>query len=99
MSGREDGAVAPVMLVALRLIQGFSEGGESTTSIVFMIERSLPKQRGLLGSIGTMGAFAGVMLGSAVGTLVASRMPPETLLAWAGASRSSPGSRPDWSAT
>lgn len=76
------GAAAAVLMVLLRLMQGLSVGGEFTTSVVFMVERSADGRRGLMGAFGAAGAFAGVMLGSAVGTLVAWKMPTQALLAW-----------------
>lgn len=76
------GATASVLIVLLRLIQGLSVGGEFTTSVVFMVERSGDGRRGLMGAFGAAGAFAGVMLGSAAGTVVAWKMPTAALLAW-----------------
>jgi MHS family proline/betaine transporter-like MFS transporter len=78
----EIGATAAVLMVLLRLMQGLSVGGEFTTSVVFMVERSAQGRRGLMGAFGAAGAFAGVLLGSAVGTLVAWKMPTQTLMAW-----------------
>jgi len=76
------GALAAVLIVLLRLVQGLSVGGEYTTSVVFLIEQAEEGRRGLMGALGVGGAYAGVMVGSAVGTLVAWRMPTAALLAW-----------------
>jgi MHS family proline/betaine transporter-like MFS transporter len=76
------GVIAPILLVVLRLIQGLSVGGEYTTSVVFMVEGSAHNRRGLLGAFGAAAAFAGVMLGSAVGAIVAALMSPAALVAW-----------------
>jgi MHS family proline/betaine transporter-like MFS transporter len=76
------GNLAPILMVVLRLIQGLSVGGEYTTSVVFLVEQAPAGKRGLNGAIGVGGAFAGAMLGSAVGTLVAWNMPTRHLLAW-----------------
>jgi MFS transporter, MHS family, proline/betaine transporter len=76
------GITATILMIVLRLIQGLSVGGEYTTSVVFMVERCPSSRRGLVGAFGTSGAFAGVMLGSAVGTLVASLMPQASLMLW-----------------
>ncbi|HYL60205.1 MAG TPA: MFS transporter [Candidatus Acidoferrales bacterium] len=76
------GVTASILMVVLRLIQGLSVGGEYTTSVIFMIEGCPNTRRGLMGAFGTSGAFAGVMLGSAVGTLVAYSMPIAALHAW-----------------
>jgi MHS family proline/betaine transporter-like MFS transporter len=76
------GITASIMLVVLRLIQGLSVGGEYTTSVVFMVERCRQHQRGLMGAYGSFGAYAGVMLGSAVGVLVTTVLPREAVHAW-----------------
>ncbi len=78
---RQIGVVAPILVVVLRLIQGLSVGGEFTTSVVFMIEHA-GSRRGVMGALGTSGAFAGVLLGSAVGALTAWLMPLDALMAW-----------------
>ena len=79
---RQIGVTASVLMVVLRLVQGLSVGGEYTTSVIFMVEGCPGSRRGLMGAFGTSGAFAGVMLGSAVGALVAWAMPPAALHAW-----------------
>ena len=76
------GALAAVLMVLLRLVQGLSVGGEYTTSIVFLIEQANEGKRGVMGAYGVCGAYGGVMLGSAVGTAVAWHMPTAHLLAW-----------------
>ena len=76
------GVIAPVLLVVLRLVQGLSVGGEYTTSVVFLIEGSLTRRRGLMGAFGAAAAFMGVMLGSGVGAIVAATMSPAALTQW-----------------
>jgi len=76
------GVIAPVLLVVLRLVQGLSVGGEYTTSVVFLIEGSLTKRRGMMGAFGAAAAFMGVMLGSAIGAIVAATMSPVALTDW-----------------
>src|SRR5205823_12514489 len=61
------GAAAAVLLVALRMIQGVSVGGEYTTSVVFLVEGAAAHRRGLAGSWPVFGAVAGILLGSAIG--------------------------------
>ncbi len=79
---KQIGVTASVLMVALRLVQGLSVGGEYTTSVIFMVEGCPNSRRGLMGAFGTSGAFAGVMLGSAVGAFVAWLMPAGALHAW-----------------
>jgi MFS transporter, MHS family, proline/betaine transporter len=76
------GISASVLMVVMRLIQGLSVGGEYTTSVVFMVEHADDSRRGVVGAFGAAGAFAGVLLGSTVGTVVAFLMPQATLEAW-----------------
>jgi MFS transporter, MHS family, proline/betaine transporter len=76
------GIASSVLLVLLRLAQGISVGGEYTTSIVFVVERSVPRRRGLMGTWCLFGVCAGTLLGSAVGTLLTSVLPRETMRAW-----------------
>ena len=60
------GLAAPILLILLRMLQGLAVGGEYTSSIVFLIEHSPPKHRGFIGSFSPMGAFGGLLLGTAV---------------------------------
>jgi len=76
------GLAAPIMLLLLRMIQGLSVGGEYTTSIIYMVEHCNPKRRGLVGSFASLGTNAGILLGSAFGSLLAASMSAEDLLTW-----------------
>lgn len=76
------GVTASVSLVLLRLAQGISVGGEYTTSIVFVVERSAPQRRGFMGTWCLFGTCAGTLLGSAIGTLLTSVVPREAMRAW-----------------
>lgn len=76
------GTLAPVLLVILRMAQGLAVGGEFTTSIVFLVESAASNRRGFVGSWGPFGATAGILLGSAVGSLVSALLPQETIDAW-----------------
>lgn len=64
------GWFAAALLVLLRLLQGFSVGGEFTGSITFLVEAAPPGKRGLFGSWTTFGVIGGMLLGSGVGTLI-----------------------------
>jgi MHS family proline/betaine transporter-like MFS transporter len=79
---RRIGIAAPILMVMLRLTQGLSAGGEYTTSIVFLAERSVHRRRGLTASVGLFGSIAGGMLGSAVGAILSLAMSAEQLGAW-----------------
>ncbi|GJF08853.1 MFS transporter [Mycolicibacterium cyprinidarum] len=58
------GIWAPVLMVLLRMIQGFSTGGEYGGAATFMAEYSPPRRRGLLGSFLEFGTLAGFSLGA-----------------------------------
>ena len=53
------GVAAPVLLVTMRLIQGFSVGGEFTGSMVYTTEASSPLIRGLVSSSTAVGVTIG----------------------------------------
>lgn len=76
------GAWASASLVALRMIQGISVGGEYTTSVVFLVESAKPEHRGLAGSWSTVGATLGTLMGSAVGALVSNLFAREFIETW-----------------
>ena len=76
------GAMAPVLLLALRLLQGISVGGEQAAAGVFLSEAAPPRRRGLLASLSVVGATLGTLLGSAVGASVASLLSPQDMADW-----------------
>ncbi|PKP92595.1 MAG: MFS transporter [Alphaproteobacteria bacterium HGW-Alphaproteobacteria-16] len=55
---------APLLLVVLRMIQGFSTGGEYGGAATFMAEYSPDDKRGLCGSFLEFGTLAGFSLGA-----------------------------------
>lgn len=60
------GVLAPILLIVLRVIQGFSTGGEYGGAATYLAECANDRKRGFLGSFlefGTLGGFVG---GSAV---------------------------------
>lgn len=76
------GVAAPILLTALRMIQGLSVGGEATTSIVFLVERAPAGRRGLVGSLASLAANGGFLMGSAVGAAFAALLPADALADW-----------------
>lgn len=76
------GAVAPVLLVAMRLLQGLSVGGEYTTASVMLAERAAPGRRGLITALVPMGCNAGTLLGSLVTAIIAMVLSHADLVAW-----------------
>ena len=88
------GVAAPILLVILRIVQGFSLGGEFTGSMVYTTERLPP---GGPAPYSTAGTTLGFILGSASAWLVNVSSAPSRRRRGAGASRSSPASACAWS--
>lgn len=76
------GVMAPILLIALRMIQGLSVGGEYSSSIVYIVEHAPPERRGLWGSFSPMGAFGGLFLGTAVCIIVGGALGAEAMADW-----------------
>ena len=76
------GILAPLLLTTLRLIQGFSVGGEYPSSISYLIEHSHKNKKGFTGSLALMGAGIGWLLGSWVSAMISSVCTSEQLLSW-----------------
>ncbi len=75
------GVLAPILLVVLRIIQGFALGGEWGGAVLMAVEHSPPGRRGFYGSWPQTGAFAGLLIST--GVLAAfSSLPEEQFLAW-----------------
>jgi len=64
------GIAASFLLIALRLIQGLSVGGEFSGSVTYMVEMAPKNRRGLAGSWANVGSTAGLLLGSGAATAV-----------------------------
>jgi len=75
------GVWAPVLLVFLRLVQGFGLGGEYGGAALLTIEHAGEGQRGLWGSIPQAAASGGILLATGTFALV-SRLPKEALMSW-----------------
>lgn len=60
------GMWAPVLLVFLRMVQGFSTGGEYGGAATFMAEYAPSRRRGYLGSYLEFGTLAGFSLGASL---------------------------------
>ncbi len=64
------GMLAPVLLVLVRIVQGFAAGGEWGGAALIGIENAPDDRRGLWGSFTSVGIGIGTVLGIAVFTLV-----------------------------
>ncbi len=76
------GLGAPIAILALRLIQGFSTGGEYGGAATFIAEYSPTKRRGFFGSFLELGTLAGYVLGNAVVLTVTLSLSAEQVEAW-----------------
>jgi len=76
------GMAAPLLLVSMRLIQGFSVGGEFTGSMVYTTESSSPPTRGLISSSTAAGVTIGFILGSGSAWLVNASLTREEVAVW-----------------
>ena len=76
------GVAAPVLLVVLRLIQGFSLGGEYTGSMVYTTEKASPMMRGIISSSTAVGTTLGFILGSASAWAVNAALPSEAVASY-----------------
>ncbi len=76
------GVWAPVLLIALRLVQGIGIGGEWGGAVLMMVENARPTQRGLFGSLVQSGSPFGVLASIAVFSLVSASMSDADFLAW-----------------
>ena len=77
------GVWASVLLVAVRLLQGFAAGGESSGSTALLLEYSPSNRRGLVTSFIDVFGFMAFLAGAALGLFLTTVLGEETLLAWA----------------
>src|SRR5687767_8916520 len=75
------GPWAAVLLVLLRVAQGFGVGGEWGGAVLMAVEHAPPGRRGYYGSWPQIGVPAGLLLSTGVFTYFSS-MPDEAFLAW-----------------
>ncbi|MEW2388444.1 glycine betaine/L-proline transporter ProP [Streptomyces venezuelae] len=76
------GVWAPVLLLAARLVQGFSTGGEYAGASTFIAEYAPDKKRGFLGSWLEFGTLAGYIGGAGLVTLMTALLSSDDLLSW-----------------
>jgi len=76
------GIWAPLLLMFLRLVQGFGLGGEYGGAALMTIESAPQKRRGFLGSLPQAAASVGIMLATGVFALCNHLLTPEQFLSW-----------------
>jgi MFS family permease len=76
------GLLAPALLVALRLIQGFAVAGEISGASSMILEHAPFGRRGFFASFSLQGVQAGQILAAAIFLPLAAYMPDEAFNAW-----------------
>jgi metabolite-proton symporter len=76
------GIWAPILLLVLRLLQGFGIGGEWGGAVLMAVEHSPANRRGFYGSWPQIGVPAGLLSANLVFLLVNRSMSEEAWLAW-----------------
>ena len=73
------GPAAPLLVIAWRLVQGFSVGGEVGASLAYLVEAAPPERRGLYSSLQPMTADAAAFCAGLVGVALSSTLTPVQL--------------------
>lgn len=76
------GAAAPILLIFLRLLQGFAVGGEWGGAILMVAETAPPRLRGFWTSWPQVGAPAGNLLAAGVFAIATATLTEAQFLAW-----------------
>jgi MHS family alpha-ketoglutarate permease-like MFS transporter len=76
------GIAAPLLIVAMRLLQGFSAGGEFQIAIAFLNEHAPSRNRALAASPQLISIGLAVLASTAVASLTTRYIPPDALASW-----------------
>ncbi|WP_157644289.1 MFS transporter [Bradyrhizobium sp. WSM2793] len=76
------GALAPILLLLLRILQGMAVGGEWGGAVLMAVEFAPVGRRGLWGSFPQVGPSAGILLGTASFSLVSLFVSEADFLIW-----------------
>jgi MFS family permease len=76
------GIAAPLLLLALRILQGAAIGGEAPGAWVFVSEHVSPRHRNLACGTLSLGLLGGILLGSLVASALDALMDETQLMAW-----------------
>ncbi|QEO14378.1 MHS family MFS transporter [Agromyces intestinalis] len=76
------GIAAPLLLVFLRILQGFSAGGEWGGAALMAVEHAPKGRRGFFGAYPQIGVPVGMILATFTLWVLTSSMSPEAFLAW-----------------
>ncbi|MFE3598724.1 MFS transporter [Streptomyces sp. NPDC059142] len=76
------GILAPILLVALRLVQGFGAGAEIAGATVMLAEYAPARRRGLVSSLVSLGTNSGTLAASGLWAILLGVLSEEQLLSW-----------------
>ena len=76
------GALAPVLLVVLRLVQGFAVGGEWGGAVLISVEHAPESKRGFYGSFPQLGVPLGLVASNALFLVLAAALPTGAFGEW-----------------
>ncbi|NRB11015.1 MAG: MFS transporter, partial [Rickettsiaceae bacterium] len=79
---KDIGIAATILMVIIRMTQGFSMGGAVTGSMSFIIEHTEKKYRGLFGSIPMFCICIGILLGSVISYFTKFFLAEEAFYQW-----------------
>src|SRR3974390_1704761 len=79
--GRKPVLVAPLLLVAMRVIQGLGAGAEYGGAVIYLVENAPAHRRGFWGSFAPLGVSIGNLLAAGAFALV-TPLPREALMSW-----------------
>jgi metabolite-proton symporter len=79
---QQAGVLAPILLVVMRLIQGFGAGAEYGGAVILLVEYAPPGKRGFWGSWAPTGVTVGNLLAAAVFYVISTTLTREQLLSW-----------------
>ncbi|HET8604789.1 MAG TPA: MFS transporter [Marmoricola sp.] len=76
------GLLAPVLLLLVRVVQGFSASGEYAGASAFLVEYAPPGRRGLYASVVPASTASGLLLGSLLAALLTGVLSEPALHSW-----------------
>lgn len=76
------GVAAPLLLIALRILQGISAGGEWGGAALMAVEHAPTKRRGIFGASPQIGVPLGLLLSSGVLAIMARVAPGDAFIEW-----------------
>lgn len=76
------GILAPIMLLTLRIMQGFATAGEYPGAMCLLSEMAPVNQRGFYTSLSMLGSVGGIFLGSMISSVFSSYLANDQLYSW-----------------